>query len=142
MKPLENHNNKNSKIKSIEKEKKETETKMKLNIYIQLFEQCNQLAIEVKSIEDLTDEFTLFDFINGHDEIKMETDADMDVLDYPELMIEKIRALAEQYLPASKDLLLVFRDKISPSIQTKSPEDLHKELSQSLNDDFTTVSLS
>lgn len=141
MKPLENRNNKNSQIKSIEKEKKETETKMKLNIYIQLFEQCNQLAIEVKTIEDLTDEFTLFDFINGHDEIKMETDADMDVLDYPELMIEKIRVLAEQYLPASKDLLLVFRDKISPSIQNKSPEDLHKELLHSLNDDFTTVSL-
>lgn len=115
---------------------------MKFNIYIQLFEQCNKLDIEIRKLEDLTDEFSLFEFINGHDEIKMETDADMDVLEFSELMIEKIKSLAEQYLSTSKDVLLVFRDKISPSIQTKSAEDLHRELSQSLDDDFTTVSLS
>ncbi len=114
--------------------------KMKFNIYIQLFEQCNQLAVEIKSLDDLNDESTLIEFIDSHDEIKMETDADLDVLESPEVMVNKIKSLAKVYLPLSKELLLVFRDKISPSIQTKSVEEMHKELTQSLNDEFTNVS--
>ena len=47
---------------------------MKLNIFIQLIDQCSSSSLEINQKEDLTEEFSLFEFINEHmNEIKMES---------------------------------------------------------------------
>lgn len=113
---------------------------MKLNIYIQLIEQCSNLCFEINSNEKLTEESSLFEFVNDHDEIKMESDADNEVVEAPNLIIAKIKAITDALLVEKKaSLTLCFRDKGSPSIQVKSVDDFEKELLQSLNDDYSIV---
>lgn len=113
---------------------------MRLNIYIQLIEQCSSLCFEINSNEKLTEESSLFEFVNDHDEIKMESDADNEVLDVPNLIIAKIKADIDTFLKEEKPTLtLCFRDKGSPSIQVKSIDDFEKELL--MNDDYSIVSI-